>query len=120
MNWYASGVKTTYNQFWDSANLEFSHEHLFFEDGKTPDNTGFSPGGEFNSANIKDYQYKESIKYNDCLMRQALNNVRERYKDPKMGYKLIGNNCQNFAQQLRLEYLNLARNTANVKRCGIR
>jgi len=44
-------------------------------------------------------------------MRQAVNNIRSRWD--KGNYCVVGNNCQDFADALRQEYVNIGINFFN-------
>jgi RHS repeat-associated protein len=77
-------------------NLETSHEHGFFED-QTGGDIGFGPQGRFSGENPAVYR-RTSEHYDDAVVREVIADMR----DTK--YCLIGNNCQNWAEGVRLEY----------------
>ena len=93
----------------DQYNTEISHEHIFFEDGKSPDNIGFGPEGLFTETSFEGYRRRDGG-YNDCIMRIAYKRV------PTGKYKLFGNNCQVWAQKVRDEYHKI-KNTSIVDSC---
>jgi hypothetical protein len=85
----------------DFFHTDIAHEQLFFEDGLSPSNVGFfndpSGGGLQSGEDISQY-HLDPRHYDDSLLRQAVANV-------KTGkYKLLGNNCQTYADELRTEY----------------
>lgn len=90
----------------DRLNTEVSHEHLFFEDGKSPPNVGHGPGGLFTERNPQGYRCK-SGHYDDCVMRKAVANT------PPRPYCILGKpgvpkyNCQDWAEDVRREYARL-------------
>ena len=84
---------------------QVAHEQLFFEDGKSPGNLGFFPNG-VHSDSYNGTWHKLPGEYNDCVIRQAVNNV-------SMGqYHLFGNNCQTWADMVRATYNQLVLNGA--------
>jgi RHS repeat-associated protein len=97
----------------DAMHTAISHEQLFFEDGMSPTNIGF-----FNDSTLKtepnpqDYHRIPGI-YNDCVMRQAVQNVRVE------SYHLIGNNCQDWASSVQDEYKRLMSNPVATMACHI-
>ena len=85
----------------DFFHTDIAHEQLFFEDGLSPSNVGFfndpSGGGLQSGEDISQY-HLDPRHYDDSLLRQAVANV-------KTGkYKLLGNNCETYADKLRTEY----------------
>lgn len=93
-------------------NTSISHEQLFFEDGKYPSNIGFMGDGKLHTEKNPEGYHIENGRYNDCIMRMAANNVRLK------PYKLVGNNCQDWAEAVRGEYARLLNlNAVNIS-CG--
>lgn len=101
----------------DNLNIQFSHEHLFFEDGKRPSNLGFFTDGmvrEDDPINLSKYRCR-SGRYNDCIMRKAA--------DVTVGgdYCFVGingqNNCQDWAARVRANYAVLAKDPKVQKEC---
>ncbi|MHC5119237.1 MAG: RHS repeat-associated core domain-containing protein [Planctomycetota bacterium] len=100
----------------DAANLGLYHEHGFFEDG-TGENVGYfgddeqgNPQGILNSKNsMSEDPSKYEISpftYDDTIMRQVMENVKNSGKFKPEDYKLMGrgkNNCQDYATALRKE-----------------
>lgn len=87
------------------------HEHLFFQDGKSPKSIGYTGFGTFDEEYNKEY-VQTSGGYNDCVMRIAINKV----SGPM--YSLLGSaillyddkfNCQDYADELRRVYNELCR-----------
>lgn len=82
----------------DHFNTEISHEQGFFEDG-SGENIGFGPDGRFSDENPDELGYRyDDEHYDDALIRRALERVWDG------DYRLIGNNCQDWADRLRDEY----------------
>lgn len=96
----------------DFFNTEISHEQLFFEDGKSPSNIGFFDDGTLKSEpNPRGYRCR-SGKFNDCIMRKAVDNT-----GPLPAYCLIGQNCQTWAERVRKEYARLANDPQVQQEC---
>ena len=97
--------------FGDFLNLEWSHEHLFFEDGLDPPNMGFGPEGVFveNDPSVLDDYVRTSEHYDDALMREAAERVS------RGTYFFVGNNCQDWADHVRGEYEKLVPNSCSAK-----
>ncbi|MHB8478584.1 MAG: hypothetical protein ACYDBZ_20190 [Steroidobacteraceae bacterium] len=92
------------NRLDDYFHTDIAHEQLFFEDGLSPSNLGFFNddwGGGLQSGEDPSQYHMDPFHYDDQAMRQAVKNV-----DPG-SYKLIGNNCQTYADKLRAEYRRL-------------
>ena len=99
-----------------TSNHHRAHEQLWFDD-KPNDNIGFFAGdGEQAGPSIcgeegdvrsdaghtrEQYELFGPI-YNDEIMREALNNVRQDWDDGV--YCVVGQNCQHFSDALREEY----------------
>jgi RHS repeat-associated protein len=58
----------------DYFNTELSHEHIFFEDGKSPADIGFGRNGKFSGENSSKYRINDGG-YDDCVMRKAVDVV---------------------------------------------
>lgn len=100
--WFPVGSSNPIDNYF---NTELSHEHGFFEDG-TGDNIGFGPVGRFSEDPTgKDYRY-DNKHYDDNLMREALEHVKDGGYSNKPWKK---NNCQDWAERLRKEYERLRR-----------
>jgi RHS repeat-associated protein len=104
----------------DALNTEASHEHLFFEDGKSPSNIGYASKGLITEPNPTGYQCR-SGHYNDCVMRKAVGRVRPR------PYCLLGMpgpvekyNCQDWAEEVRQEYARLIKDPAVQCECNLK
>lgn len=96
----------------DLFNTEISHEQLFFEDGKSPSNIGFFDDGTLKfEPNPTGYRCR-SQKYNDCIIRKAVDNV-----GPLPSYCLIGQNCQTWAERVREEYARLVQDPKIHEEC---
>jgi uncharacterized protein RhaS with RHS repeats len=104
----------------DKFNTEVSHEHLFFEDGISPSNIGFSDNGRlFTESSSAGYR-KTKPGYNDCLMRKAYQKVNLK------PYSLLGRpgptnkyNCQDWAEEVRREYWKIASSSSEREACCI-
>ena len=106
------------------GNAEFSHENLFFEDGKTPSNVGYfdreddNPGSDNIPGLLSNYVVTIAG-FDDCVMREAVKRVK-----PKP-YSLLGlgapekYNCQDYAQDLRDEYYRLLMDPEVMCKCGL-
>jgi len=97
----------------DKLNTEIAHEQLFFED-KEGENLGFLPKKNKNSPSVDtpsllNKYIKTDPGYDDAIMRQAVQNV------PIKKYHLIGNNCQDWADDVRKEYKKLLKKAENKK-----
>ena len=85
----------------DKLNIEILHEHLFYDDGT---NIGYDQTGPFSEKTKKGYRRRDSIEYDDCIMKEAQKRV------PQPPYSLLGFgsgrkfNCQDYADSLRREY----------------
>ena len=110
------------NRHNDRDNTVFAHEQLIFEDTGAIINIGYGAHGKIVNENIAGYVHIErSGRYNDCLMRRAVDNV----KPPP--YSMLGwfsstgkYNCQDYADDLRKEYDRLMMDPCARKRCGLR
>lgn len=117
--WYPWGGSC--NPIDDLLNTEISHEQLFFEDGKSPSNIGFFDDGTLKEEkNPTGYRSCRSEKYNDCIMRKAVDNV------PGGFYCLLGKpgsvekfNCQDWADKVREEYKRLETDNNLRQECGL-
>ena len=111
--WLGSGSN---NPLDDSLNTEISHEQLFFEDNVPglPSNLGFfddSTVKEDDVSLLNGYR-RMPQQYDDAIMREAVRNVGS-----SMGeYKLLGNNCQVWAEKVRDEYFRLYSNKLNTRK----
>jgi hypothetical protein len=93
----------------DRMNTEIAHEQGFYEDD-SGDNIGFfkdGPGKD-NQAGKKPYQM-ESKHYDDDLMRETVDSVSPGE------YRLLGNNCQDYADKLRTKYKKTAKSWSLIK-----
>ena len=95
------------------SNLGLFHEHIFFEDGKTPANIGFFEKGicKDDDKYLDNYHFF-GPHYDDDKMRRAYEKVRDSGKwKPKGsgdgGYNLLNHNCQDFVDAVMREYGNL-------------
>ena len=96
----------------DLFNTEISHEHGFFDDG-TGDNIGyFGLDGhvDWNSEDENNFQYSDSIYYDDDLMCKAIEEVgpkKNKYKLFFFGKIGPGDkkfNCQDYCDAIRKKY----------------
>lgn len=107
------------NSFTNRLNIDGVHEQLWFDD-VPKENIGFfgtstcgNDNGEVRSdddAKRQDYKFSGPV-YDDKIMRQAVNNIRSRWDNGD--YCVVGNNCQDFADALRQEYVNIGINFFN-------
>ena len=93
--------------FADRHNIQLLHEHLFFQDGKSPRDIGFADQGHLFGERLQSGYVQTLGGYDDCIMRIAV----DRVSTPL--YSLVGNpllgftnkyNCQNFCDDLRRKY----------------
>ena len=93
--------------FADRHNIQLLHEHLFFQDGKSPRDIGFADQGHLLGERLQSGYVQTLGGYDDCIMRIAV----DRVSTPL--YSLVGNpllgftnkyNCQNFCDDLRRKY----------------
>ncbi|MBU4477666.1 MAG: hypothetical protein KKH34_01015, partial [Candidatus Omnitrophica bacterium] len=84
----------------DKANFEYSHEHGFFEDD-IGGNIGFGTKGRFDNEDSNDYIFDDKH-YDDDFMREALDRLTD-----DGDYNFLFNNCQDWAEKLRNEYMRL-------------
>ena len=94
-------------------NIEILHEHLFYDDGT---NVGYGEDGKFSEKSKDGYKKRDSVHYDDCIMREA----EKRVKPPP--YSLIGwgkpkYNCQDYADALRQKYEELKNDNAIKCKC---
>ena len=103
----------------DRLNVQILHEHLFFQDGKTPGSIGYTTQGTFDEEFSSEY-VQTSGGYNDCVMRIATTRVSGNI------YSLLGNfflffhdkyNCQDYAEELRKEYYRLLQDSKVRCKC---
>ena len=88
-----------------------AHEHIFFEDGKTPSNIGFGADGLY--SEFITFDYKTTIGgFNDCIMRIAVATT------PVPPYNFLCSNCQHWARDVREQYAILAKDPAVLQRCN--
>jgi len=112
----------------DRRNIELAHEHIFFcDNGKITRNIGFGPNGQFSYTNraitqnidetisdanpnpitgkgkVDDFRPIDQM-YDSDLMNRVLarSNVCTSYKPG--AYVGVGNNCQNFAEEMRKKF----------------
>lgn len=95
------------------SDLGLFHEHIFFEDGKTPANIGFFKEGicEDKDKYLDNYHFF-GPHYNDDKMRRAYEKVRDSGKwkpegSGDGGYNLRNHNCHGFVNAVMREYGNL-------------
>jgi RHS repeat-associated protein len=91
---------------------QVAHENLFFEDGASPDNLGYSPSGVTPDPFPGGYIETDGG-YNDCVMRLAV--AMNMWPAPK--YSLLCNNCQAWAAAVRLSYNRLINDPATRAKC---
>jgi RHS repeat-associated protein len=94
-----------------AQNKNVAHEHLFFEDGLSPPNLGFGPGGLFIEPVPMGYT-QTSGGFDDCIMRIA---VLATPVPPSYG--LFCENCQYWASNVRAQYAALAKDPAIQEQC---
>ena len=90
------------NPFLDDHNIEYSHEHYFYDDGT---NVGYGPSGPFYIEKPDDYRFY-GPHYDDERMRRAEKDIESRWIGNQ--YCLIGHNCQDYSDALRDQYDKLA------------
>ncbi|MPM53185.1 hypothetical protein SDC9_99950 [bioreactor metagenome] len=94
-------------------NTSLSHEQLFFEDGAAPSNIGFFGDSTLQTETNPQGYRRTPGSYNDCVIRKAASNIKI------SKYKLFGNNCQTWADNVRDEYERLMKNPDTLKECGL-
>ncbi|WP_305862812.1 hypothetical protein, partial [Helicobacter cholecystus] len=85
----------------------FQHEQIFFED-KEGGNVGFFGDSQVRPdtlENIFKYKPKNNTKYDDKIMRKAIDRVAPQTKS----YNFLMNNCQDFIQRVIQEYHTLSK-----------
>ena len=84
----------------NALHTSISREQLFFEDEKNPENLGFFDDNTLKKDTKNNLEKYHSLPehYNDCVMREAVKRVKLKR------YHLLGNNCQNWADDVRDEY----------------
>ncbi len=94
---WISGLSSNKGSLLDRRNLEFSHEHIFFEE--SGHNIGFGPKGLF-SEDMGSHNYRFGEKcHNGSLLRRAIAQLKD------IGsYNFITNNCQDFIEKVRKAY----------------
>ena len=101
-------------------NWVLAHEQLFFEDGGTPVNIGYFDTSETRQDEFSflNQYVKLPGKYDDCVMREAVKNVRPKpYRLFALGKSQY--NCQNYAEELRREYFRLLADRKIWCKCGL-
>jgi RHS repeat-associated protein len=101
------------NRLDNVLNTAISHEQLIFEDGITPSNIGFFDDGTLKEEPTGLYYHPLPGSYDDCVMRMAIQKVK------LSRYRLIGNNCQDWADYVREEYDQLLNNGTASLVCHI-
>ena len=111
-------------------NKVMAHEQLVFEDGGAIINIGYGSDGMIVNESMTGYVPKEkSGYYNDCIMHKAVANVKPKpYSMLSWGssivilsrYTPIQYNCQDYADDLRLEYDRLMKDPCERKKCGLK
>ena len=82
----------------DRWDLEFSHEHIFFDDSGS--NFGFSPYGLFQERSKHGYIFEHRC-YSATKVREALRQL----SDASIGsYNFLLNNCQDFISKVMDKY----------------
>ncbi len=100
------------NPIYEFFDVEISHEQLFFEDGKNPENIGFFDDGTLKTEPDPTGYRCRSGKYNDCIMRKAVANT------PALpSYCIVGPNCQKWAARVHEEYRRLEKDPQVQKEC---
>ena len=107
----------------DVANREAVHEQLIFEDGKTPSDIGYFSDSKTKTDSVwkKRKWVRVPGRYNDCVMRKAVEKVNP------LPYSLLGDkkkgtpqyNCQDYADALRSKYNELIKDKKIRCECGL-
>ena len=118
-----------WNRLNEHDNKVMAHEQLVFEDGGAIINIGYGSDGMILNESMTGYVPKEkSGYYNDCIMHKAVANVKPKpYSMLSWGssiailnrYTPIQYNCQDYADDLRLEYDRLMKDPCVRKKCGL-
>ena len=93
--------------------LQIAHEQLFFEDGRSPSDLGFSRAG-VTPDNFPFGYRRIDGGYDDCIMRLAV----AMNMWPGEAYGLICNNCQAWGAAVRATYQMLQNNPAAQNICS--
>jgi len=108
----------------DYYNAELAHEQLIFEDGRNPSNLGFFDDTPGRARPDKDNQMRRygrtSWRYNDCVMRKAVDRVKPRPYSLLGGKGLKKYNCQDYASELRNVYSELIKDKTIRKECCVK
>ena len=116
LGWF--GVTGESSKLDDKTNTVNGHEQLFFEDGNTPSDTGFSENSTLESDPSGKYDPAHDKGYNDCVMRKAVGEVKLKpfctFGKPGATEK---NNCQDWADEVRAAYRKLIRDPAIREQC---
>ena len=118
------------NRLNEHDNKVMAHEQLVFEDNGDIINLGYSSKGMILNEDMTGYVPKEkSGYYNDCIMRNAVGNVKPKpYSMLSWGSSIailnrftpIQYNCQDYADELRREYDRLMKDPCERKKCGLK
>lgn len=107
----------------ERKNWVVAHEQLYFEDGGEPHDIGYfrmdgDGGTGLDALFYANKHVEKKGRYDDCVMREAVKNVRPR------PYRLAGSNemqynCQDYADDLRREYFRLLADRKIWCKCGL-
>ena len=90
------------------GDIDPRHREIFFEDGldseESPGNIGYGPTGVHKDISHRSYNNTEWRKYDDALMRKAVNNIKDLPEWSGDRYNLIKHNCQDFVSAVVEEY----------------
>ena len=92
------------------GNIDPNHAEMFFDDGKNPPNIGYGPSGVCSDdANQHPYTNADDNFYDDDVMRQALENLKDAPEWSADKYNVLTHNCQDFISALIEEYNRIRR-----------
>ena len=100
----------------DAVNLQYVHEHIFFQDSCSPPNIGYGPGGLYTETQWYDtYDCIEG--YDDCILREA---VKRTPAPPCYSATSSENgcaNCQDWVTRVLEQYQELINDPSIKQKC---
>ena len=104
------GIANALSGFNLPGNIDPNHAEMFFDDGKNPPNIGYGPSGVCSDdANQHPYTNADDNFYDDDVMRQALENLKDAPEWSADKYNVLTHNCQDFISALIEEYNRIRR-----------
>jgi RHS repeat-associated protein len=97
---------------YDGTNNPVRHDHIWFDDGRNIGIFGDRGIGPEKNYSREDYRFDDPHYYDDKILIDAYNNVRENFGD----YDLLFNNCQDFVREIIEEYHRLKKELEELKK----